>query len=163
MSRLCPDGNRRDLDTGVHHSVVTSEKVILMPRMNQRLTVLLLSSTETETGFLEDILSKHVALQSARNLEEMLKLLAGGDHDAFLCDWTFYGGTWRDALREVQRRCPELPTIVVCRVGGEREWVEALEAGAFDLLSAPYHDSAVLAVLEHAVASREARTLRFVA
>lgn len=134
-----------------------------MPRAYERLKVLLLSSTETATSLLKDVLAKHVELRSARNLKETLELLARSDYDAFLCDWTFHDGTWRDALQEVQRRCPELPTIIMCRVGGEGEWVEVLEAGAFDLLSAPYFDYAVLAVLEHAVATHEARTLRFVA
>ena len=36
---------------------------------------------------------------------------------------------------------------------GEREWAEALEAGAFDLLAPPYKKHEVLAVLEQAVES----------
>jgi len=51
----------------------------------------------------------------------------------------------------------------VYRAGGEREWREVLEAGAFDLLTAPYCESAVLAVLAHALATRDGRSSRSVA
>ena len=68
----------------------------------------------------------------------------------------------RDALEEVQACYPVLLTIVLCRAGGEHEWTEVLEAGAFDLLTAPHRECAVLSVLEHAVASRDARAIGIV-
>ena len=45
-------------------------------------------------------------------------------------------------------------------IGG---FCEVLEAGAFDLLTEPYSERAVLSVVEHAFASRDARATRSVA
>lgn len=135
-----------------------------MPKERGRLRVLLLSGEETEASSLREILTRHVELANAWTLAEMVELLGGGGFDAFLCDWSFQGGTWQDALGEVQQRHPDLPTIVVRRLGGEQEWIQVLDAGAFDLVAAPYCEYAVLSVLEHAVASYQARAeLKFVA
>jgi len=77
----------------------------------------------------------------------------GSSFDAFLCDWCYQGGTWRSALETIRRQAPQLPVIVVCRTGGEQEWIEVLQAGAFDMICAPFSSEAVLSVLEHAAAS----------
>ncbi|MBI3894977.1 MAG: response regulator [Acidobacteria bacterium] len=121
--------------------------------------ILLLSNNQVETNALEGILSEYVALKSVGNLLELQSVLQGGGYDAIFCGWSFHQGTWNDALQKVRQRCPDLPVIVFCRAGGEKEWVEALEAGAFDLLIAPYMKGNVLPLLEHAVASHEARRL----
>ena len=121
--------------------------------------VLLVSNNQEETSVLEGILSEHVILKSVGNLLELQKLLEDGDYDAVFCGWSFHQGRWNDALDEVRQRCPDLPMIIFCRTGGEKEWVEALEAGAFDLLVGPYMKRSVLPLLEHAVASHEARRL----
>ena len=127
--------------------------------MVNHVKVLLLSNNRTEASALEGILSEHVILKSVGNLLELQNVLEGGGYDAVFCGWSFHQGTWNDALDEIRQRCPDLPVIIFCRTGGEREWVEALEAGAFDLLVAPYMKRNVLPLLEHAVASHEARRL----
>ena len=53
--------------------------------------------------------------------------------------------------------------IVVSRCGGEKEWVEVLDAGCFDLVCAPFSARQVLYVVEHAVADYEAQALKSVA
>ena len=118
--------------------------------------VLLLSSDETETSVMEKILSEHVILRSIGDLAELRNHLDGA-YDALFCGWSFQKGGWNEALKQVRKRCPDLPVVIFSRVGGEQEWVEALEAGAFDLLVAPYLKRNVLPLLEHAVASHEAR------
>ena len=135
-----------------------------MPKMRDSRNVLLLSSDERETAIFREMLSRHtVQIANARNLPEMLRLLGDGPYDAFFCDWHFEGGTWRDALGEIRSCAPQLPTIVVCPVGGECEWLEVLEAGAFDLLATPWRELSVVAVLEHALDSRDARAMGSVA
>ena len=122
--------------------------------------VLLISNDEAETGYLKAILSEHVMLHSVRDLPELENHLEGGGYDAVFCGWSFQRGTWSDALRQVQQRNPSLPVVIFCRTGGEREWVEVLEAGGFDLLAAPYQKPTVLALLEQAVDSYQARRLQ---
>ncbi len=122
--------------------------------------VLLISSDEGETVALERILSEHVNLCSVQSLSELQEVLESGGYDAVFCGWSFHQGTWNAALERVQQRCPDLPVIIFSRMGGEKEWVEALEAGAFDLLVAPYQKRNVLPLLEHAVVSHDARRSR---
>ena len=121
--------------------------------------VLLISNDEMEASALEGILSEHVVLIRVRDFSEMQTALGKGSYDALFCGWSFHRGTWNDALKQVQRRCPDLPVIIYSRAGGAREWLEVIEAGAFDLLTAPYLKRHVLPVLEHAVVSHEARRL----
>ena len=134
-----------------------------MPRTSQHLSVLLLSSNEEATGQLREILAREVELVAAWTSEELFHLLETADYDAFLCDWESLGGGWREVCREVKQFYPGLPIIVVSRCGGEKEWVEVLDAGCFDLVCAPFSARQVLYVVEHAVADYEAQALKSVA
>ena len=121
--------------------------------------VLLISSDDRESNVLEKVLSEHVVLTTTRNLLELEGILDSSPYDAVFCGWSFSQATWNTALEQVRKRRPDLPVIIFCGAGGEREWVEVLDAGGFDFLAAPYHRGTVLPVLEHAVASLEGRQL----
>ena len=121
--------------------------------------VLLLSSDEEEARKWEEMFRQHATLRIALNLDELRTNLERDSYDALFCGWSFQMGTWNDALRQVRSRCPELPVVVFSGTGGEREWVQVLESGAFDLLVAPYEKRTVMPILEQAVASCEARRL----
>ena len=128
--------------------------------MLSRPEVLLLNSNPEETLLLVLILSQHVDLTLVQNLSEVQEVLAESRYDAAFCGWTFQSGTWEEALKDVQRYNPDLPVIIFRQTGNERDWVKVLEAGAFDLLLAPYEQRAFLAVLEQAVASTDGGRLR---
>lgn len=121
--------------------------------------VLMLSSEAAESSALYQLLSEHVILQSVKDLPGLVTALESHDYDAILCGWSFHQGCWNHALEWVQQWRPELPVIIFSGQAGEREWLEVLEAGGFDLLNAPYMKSTVLPTLEHAVISYEARRL----
>ena len=110
-----------------------------------------------ENGILRELLAKHASVWFARDLSEALDLLEDDHFDALFCNWSYEGGTWRDALATVQKRFPYLPTIVVHHSGEESEWVEVLNAGGADLLAAPYNEALVQSVLDHAAKSRAAQ------
>ena len=118
--------------------------------------VLLLSTDNTETALLTELLSEHSILTPVENLSELGALLNSDSYDALFCAWSFQRGTWKDALTDIRESYPQLPVIVLSSSPENREWAEVLEAGAFDLLVPPYEERAVLAVLEQASASREA-------
>lgn len=128
--------------------------------LSGRRKVLLLHSSDPGTSLLKEILSRHVDVTCACDIPGMLSLLAETSCDLLFCDWRFAMGTWRDVVEGVHHLYPELPVIVVCRTGGEKEWRETLDEGAFDLLSEPYSEIAVLSVVEHGLASRDARAVR---
>lgn len=152
-----------------------------MTTRSGKLQVLLLSSPESECAIsLQQALAPYVEFTAARSLAECLRQLersaysearAGGwsgaqlrqektsGFDAFLCEWCYQGGTWREAVELIRRRIPELPVIVVCRTGGEAEWIEVLQAGAFDLISAPFSEEEVLSALMRAVGLPTEETL----
>lgn len=122
--------------------------------------VLLFSNDETETAVLHRLLSEHVVLTPVHHPSELTSLLGSNSYDALFWVWSFHTGTWNDALSEVRKITPDLPVIILSSAAEEKEWIQALGAGAFDLLVAPHKDRALLAVLEQASASREARISR---
>jgi len=125
---------------------------------------MLLGSDAVRVTPLRQILRPYANETFAEDLPAALSLLAGNTYEVVFCDWRFHCGTWREALEKLQSLYPELPVIVVNQTAGTeegmRECVEVLEAGAFDLLFSPLHVPTVLFLLEHAVASGEARALR---
>lgn len=76
-------------------------------------------------------------------------------YDAVFCDWNCSDGTWHDVLLKLKELSLQIPLVVLSRCGCEKEWVEVLEAGAFDFLVPPYTSAQILAVLEHALASTQ--------
>ena len=116
----------------------------------------MLGKDEPESRTLQDLLSKHATVTCAQSIRELLSILEGSGYDALFCDWSFNKSSWREALKEVHKRHPELPMIVVHHTADEQEWVDVLDAGAFDLLGPPYNERLLLALLEHVVTSREA-------
>ena len=115
----------------------------------------------TEQDGLATHLPEWVTVAMAKSVPEMLHLLAIEETDLVVCDWYFSDGTWKQALREIQARYAKLPAIVVSPTQGIeegiQEWLEVLNAGAFDLLLAPSNEHAVFAMLEQAISSGRRR------
>jgi DNA-binding NtrC family response regulator len=119
--------------------------------METKSKVLLLGSGP-EASLLAEFLAPFAVVTRLEKVPKAFKPLEGENYNALFCPWEFPEGTWRTVLEEVQNRGLEVPVIVFCHCGGEREWTEVLEAGAFDLLVPPYSSYQMLAVLEHALA-----------
>lgn len=119
--------------------------------------VLLLAGDEREAMHLQQLLSPYARLTCAPTLAALGQLLKNGAYDALFCAEPPRPETWNEVIREVHKHHPDLPVIILSRTGAEREWREVLEAGAFDLLAPPYQERTLVAVLEQAVASRQAR------
>ena len=102
-------------------------------------------------------LAPYAELSLACDLGEIARRLEQESYDAVFCARTLCPDTWTEVLHQVQQICPQLPVIILSQTTDEKEWMEALAAGAFDLLSLPCYERTVLSVMEHAVASREAR------
>ena len=130
--------------------------------MNTKPQILLVSGGE-ETG-LKRILRRRASLAEAGSLPGMVRELGKRDFDVIVCEQDFPEGTWREALEELQARRVATPALVVSQTStpaeGIEEWTEVLNAGAFDLLLAPSQEYSVLTMIEHAVASGQARALR---
>jgi DNA-binding NtrC family response regulator len=119
--------------------------------------LLLLTADENEACTLKTILGDFAHLVHARNLWEMRSRMEEDCWDVFFCAWTFYWGFWDGALQEFRERYPDLPVVVISRTGGEQEWLEVLEAGAFDLIGLPCQTPTLMGVVEQAIVSHEAQ------
>lgn len=119
--------------------------------------VLLLVCDEAVRAILQRLLGPHAELTWVCNEQEMTQRLEQASYDALFCADSLCIGSWQGALEKVQLLYPNLPVIILSGTAGEREWVEVLEAGAFDLLGPPYYERILLAVLEQALDSHEAR------
>jgi DNA-binding NtrC family response regulator len=119
--------------------------------------VALLTEDALQANALVERLQECLVLTHITSFLELEKGSENGQFDVLFCDWRFGDSGWKDALERVQARHPDLPVIILSRTGGEREWMEVLDAGAFDLLVPPYSKPPLLAIVEHAAASHMAR------
>ncbi|MFH1738237.1 MAG: response regulator [bacterium] len=119
--------------------------------------VLLLAGDEGEAMHLHQLLSPYVSLTCSQTLAALEQLLKNGAYDVLFYVESQPSETWNDVIQEVHKYSPDLPVIILSRTGDEQEWRDVLEAGAFDLLAPPYLERTLVAVLEQAVTSRQAR------
>jgi len=59
---------------------------------------------------------------------------------------------WKHLLDRIRAQRLDTQLILTSRTAAEREWLEALQVGAFDLLAKPYLKSEVLRVTSNALA-----------
>lgn len=119
--------------------------------------VLLLVCDASQKAILQQTLAHHAELAWACNLQEMTQQLEQARYDALFCSSTLCTGSWEEALKQVRQFYPDVPVIILSRTADEKEWMEVLDAGAFDLLGLPCSERTLLSVMEHAVDSCEAR------
>lgn len=100
---------------------------------------------DTLSDYLED---RGYRVLAASDGKAGLELFAGEDPDLVLTDLIMPGTGGLDVLRWVGELSPETPTVVVSGTGDIRDSVEALRLGAWDYLSKPIGD---MAVVSHAV------------
>lgn len=126
--------------------------------------VLLVGDGEGRMVPLRETLGRVAQVRQAEDIPQALGALAERGFEAVFCDWRFHCGTWREALERIGELYPDLPVVVVSGSNGIEEgideWAEVVEAGAFDLLLSIRNEAATLSVLEHAIASGEARAMR---
>jgi DNA-binding NtrC family response regulator len=72
--------------------------------------------------------------------------------DLVICDLDKTPGVWKHLLNRIRAQRLGTQLILTSRTAAEREWLEALQVGAFDLLAKPYLKSEVLRVTSNALA-----------
>ena len=116
--------------------------------------ILFIGSNSDSTDVAE-ILAKFASVTRVLTVPTALPKEKSEAFDAVFCDWDCADGTWKDVLSKLKELNLQIPFVVLSRCGCEKEWVEVLEAGAFDFLVPPYTSSQILGVLEHALASSQ--------
>jgi DNA-binding NtrC family response regulator len=120
--------------------------------------ILLLTNDEGLAREINVLLGEYATLTQVDKVVDLRRVLRATQVDALLCDWSLDSGAWRNAVKDAQNHDSVLPVLALSRTGGEKEWTNVIEAGCFDLLVAPYRKESMLAALEQATASQEARS-----
>ena len=119
--------------------------------------VLLLATEEQQAAQLATLLAAYVDLTCVSNLPELEAALQGSCYDALFYLRPPKSAAWKQTLQEMRRRHPELPVIVLSDAAAVYECADIFNAGAFDLLVPPFGNQNLLAAVEQAVASTQAR------
>ncbi len=90
----------------------------------------------------------HVVRSSVREATEALK---SGKYDVINTGRRLEDGNSDDLLRAAQLAQPDAPVVVVSRTGDWDEYIEAIDRGAFDLLSADSSPSESARVISNAL------------
>jgi DNA-binding NtrC family response regulator len=103
------------------------------------------------------ILDGHgVSVEWIKGLEAAKGLLDGDNVAACLCGFGLEDGNYKDLVKLARRQTPEIPVIIVSTPSCPneyREYLAAMNAGAFDFLCYPYQKREVERILRLAVAS----------
>jgi DNA-binding response OmpR family regulator len=94
-------------------------------------------------------------VEAASSGAEGLELAGSGRYDLILVDLRMPGMTGIDMLRELRRRDPEMPAVIITAYGVPQQLVEAAELGAIDCIHKPFSIQKVRAIVRE-VLEREA-------
>ncbi len=119
-------------------------------RMRRSLTMLL---SDLMLDFLE-----------AENGEEALRVWEHDNPDVVITDLKMPKLSGMDLLKEIKRRDPDVPVIVITAYGTIENAVEAMKEGAFDYITKPFDEKKILPCVDKALKMRrlisEVRYLR---
>ena len=124
--------------------------------MLQEPNILLVASEPEVIAIMQHVFRGKAALTCVESIAEVGWSLSARQHHLLFWNCSIHDGQWTNVLAAVKRVHPDLPVIILSRTASDSEWVDVLEAGAFDLLGPPYTETKLLAVMEHAFASYQA-------
>lgn len=107
-------------------------------------TLAVVSSTEEHVSCLAGILQQHgLHVEHVGSLERFRGLLAADGVNVVLTEVDLPDGTWRDVLATAQNSSPSPPVLITSRHADAHFWADILEAGAYDLITQPFHAAEV--------------------
>ncbi len=128
---------------------VTSEECSLSPASKASFHILCVDDErlilQAHQAFLSDA---GYTVSIASNGQEAMGLFSPGRFDIILLDLRMPGMNGLEVLSAIKERDPEVPVIVVSGTGSIQDVIEALRLGAWDFLTKPVED---LALLEHTI------------
>ena len=81
---------------------------------------------------------------------ECKEVLASQNVDLVFCDRSLADGTYRDILAMTRLRSPCVRLVVTSRLADWEEYLEALDNGAFDLITSPSQTADIVRVMSRA-------------
>jgi DNA-binding NtrC family response regulator len=102
----------------------------------------------------------HRVIRAAAGGEDLLTTVAhAGRLHAALLDQMALGSGWPRLLRQLRRRAPYLPVVVLLGPEAERSWRLAILAGAFDVLPESAPQDTVLCAIDRALSYSTGRLI----
>lgn len=90
-------------------------------------------------------------IEEASGGEQAMSLVGTERYDAVLLDINMPGVGGIEACREIRRLCPQLPIVMLTVRDNEADKIEALDAGADDYVTKPFHVGELMARVRAAV------------
>jgi DNA-binding response OmpR family regulator len=110
--------------------------------------VLSVSPFEDDHTSLEQIVSElRFKINRALTLTSALDFLARGETTVLICERDLAGGSWKDLLSAVSASPYQPPVVVASHLADELLWIEALTAGAYDVVAKPYYPTEVIRIV----------------
>ena len=91
-----------------------------------------------------------MALHYAKSLRQARQKIQQHHYAVVLTESSLPDGTWLDVLRLANQAASELQVIVTDPQADARFWAEALNLGAYDLLTQPFYQPEVRRILSNA-------------
>jgi DNA-binding NtrC family response regulator len=100
-----------------------------------------------------------LTVDHVENLQQARAKLQQEDYGVILTEAALPDGQWLDALH-LARQCPQEPEVIVTDPQADaRFWSEALNLGAYDLLTQPFYEPEVRRILYNACSHEEQRAM----
>ena len=93
-----------------------------------------------------------VAVEHARTLAQARAKFLNTDYDVVLTESSFPGGSWLDVLHLIRDTPRDVRVVVTDPQADARFWAQALNLGAFDLITQPFDEYEVRRIVQNACA-----------
>jgi DNA-binding NtrC family response regulator len=103
------------------------------------------------------ILKPFYRIYAAPDGEEALRIVQTQDIDLVTLDLNMPGLAGIDVLREIKKRKPEMEVVIITAMATMPNAQKAIQYGASDFLSKPFHVSEVITVIKKSLERLEAR------
>jgi DNA-binding NtrC family response regulator len=116
--------------------------------------MLVICSTENRKVIESAILEWSLEVCWCLTLQQARRGLRRGNHALVLCEAELPDGTYQDVMTLLKHKLVQVRVIVMADAYSEDSYREAIEVGAFDVISAPYKRTDVQWIIMQAVQSR---------
>lgn len=86
----------------------------------------------------------------ASNVSEFRNILLQRTVHVVFCDESLPGGGFREVLGLVKTTKPQVQVVVSSQLGELKEYLEAMNLGAFDFIAPPYRVADILSIIDSA-------------
>lgn len=124
--------------------------------INMRWRMLVICSTENRQVIESAILEWSLEVCWCLTLQQARRGLRRGNHALVLCEAELPDGTYQDVMTLLRQKLDQVRVIVLAEQYSEDSYRQAIELGAFDLISAPYRRTDVQWIIMQAVQSHPA-------